>query len=55
MRYFEIIMPKQVVTELSAPTIASATGAGGEINRKTADRILDPNGYFDAKWPNPKA
>jgi hypothetical protein len=44
----------QPVTELAAPTIGSASGPNG-INRKTADRILDPKGYFHPKWPNPKA
>lgn len=29
------------------PTIASATERSGNINRKTADRILDPQGYFE--------
>jgi hypothetical protein len=32
---------------IKAPTIASATERSGNINRKTADRILDPRGYFE--------
>lgn len=32
---------------VKAPTIASATERSGNINRKTADRILDPRGYFE--------
>jgi hypothetical protein len=36
-----------LVESEKAPTIASATGRGGQINRKTADRILDPKGYFE--------
>ena len=28
------------------PTIASATERSGNINRTTADRIIDPRGYF---------
>ena len=35
----------EIISE-SAPTIASATGSTGQINRKTSDRILDPRGYF---------
>lgn len=37
---------------IKAPTIASATQSDGNINRKTADRILDPHHYFHAKWPS---
>lgn len=29
------------------PTIVSATERSGNVNRKTADRILDPKGYFE--------
>lgn len=28
------------------PTIRSATEPSGNINRRTADRIIDPRGYF---------
>ena len=31
---------------LKAPTIVSATTKSGEIDRKKADRIEDPRGYF---------
>lgn len=34
------------VSEISAPTIKNATMKGGEINRKTSNRILDPHNYF---------
>ena len=34
------------IYEILAPTIKSATGPGGQINRKTSDRIIDPRGYF---------
>lgn len=30
----------------TAPTIKTATGKQGQINRKTSDRIIDPHGYF---------
>jgi hypothetical protein len=33
-------------------TIADATGRGGMIDRKKADRILDPHHYFHSKWPS---
>jgi hypothetical protein len=32
-------------------TIDDATGRGGMIDRKKADRILDPHHYFKSKWP----
>jgi hypothetical protein len=31
---------------LQAPTIRSATGKDGMINRVTANRMVDPRGYF---------
>ena len=34
------------ICEITAPTIKSATGPHGQINRKTSDRIVDPHGYF---------
>lgn len=34
------------ISEIIAPTIKSATGPHGQINRKTSDRIIDPRGYF---------
>lgn len=40
----------ETVSELAAPTITSASGPNG-INRKAADRMLDPKGYFKPKWP----
>jgi hypothetical protein len=35
----------EIISE-AAPTIKSATGPHGQINRKTSDRIVDPRGYF---------
>lgn len=37
----------ELLTADTAPTIAIATKSNGNINRKTADRILDPQGYFE--------
>jgi hypothetical protein len=36
----------RIMEILRAPTIASATGREGKINRNTADRMVDPRGYF---------
>jgi hypothetical protein len=36
----------RIMEILRAPTIASATGRDGKINRNTADRMVDPRGYF---------
>ena len=50
MRIHEIInvgKPKK-----KAPTITSATMKNGEINRDTANKILDPEGYFKPKAPS---
>jgi hypothetical protein len=50
MRILDIFPLTEVRKSTKAPTIASATGKNGQINRKTADRILDPKGYFRPKW-----
>lgn len=45
--------PDMVKTEESeeAPTIADATEKNGYINRKTANKMVDPKGYFHPKKP----
>ena len=36
----------KIVEILQAPTIRSATGKDGMINRTVANRMVDPRGYF---------